>query len=288
MDCRTVRTRLLNAEDVRREAHADLADHLFACRACGRLAADLIRAEAAYRDAPVPVGGDERFIATHLSGGRKPPEVVRAQGTYAPRSAWVRWVTAAALVLAFGLAGYWLSPTRTPQPTPSSPDVVERLIGWNLDLAEAAPADRPKLLAARSEALRDELANADLAPEERELAGQLLVNAEWLAAHDEPLDTADRFQNVADALADRLRTAEPARAEAVARQLRYVSERGIAPHAKKAGPDADAKKLEKLQHRDAERLAKLEAAMEKAELAAARKEIRRAMQAHGKGTKKKP
>src|SRR5437588_468549 len=66
----------------------------------------------------------------------------------------------------------------------------------------------------------------------RAIPGSLLENAPWLARNEDPLDEADRFDDVADKLATRMSSAtrggDRRRAGYYARLFRKVQDQGIA------------------------------------------------------------
>src|SRR5262249_13322569 len=84
-------------------------------------------------------------------------------------------------------------------------DVVERLIEWNLELAQAPSTEERKRLGQKESELKAALAEAkaELSQEDRELSEDLLENGVWLISHDDPVAEAERFTKVADKLLSR-------------------------------------------------------------------------------------
>ena len=199
---------------------------------------------------------------------------------------------AACLLLAVGM-GVWLM-LPAPEARASS-ELVEKLIEWNVDLAQAqTPEERGRIFAEQSAALKTSLQQSDLPADDRALAQTLLDNGNWLAEHDDPLDQADRFNVVADQLVERMNKAtakgNDKEIRRFARHYRQVMEHGVAANLEKveaAGP-VEAKREEKLAavaQRVDKQAKKLEAMAEQAP-AAARKEVRKAHEASAKPGKK--
>jgi hypothetical protein len=120
-----------------------------------------------------------------------------------------RWATVAALAsVAFGLTLVvilMLSPAREVE---AGPDVVEQLVGWNLDIAQAQSHDeRQKIFDTRAESMQGLLTSSKLSQEDRELGQTLVDNGAWLASNDDPMAEAERFGDIADKLLARLDTA---------------------------------------------------------------------------------
>jgi hypothetical protein len=277
MTCEPTRDWLLHA-DRSETPPADVAGHLTACADCRALAARLDRLEACYRALPLPASADAAKAAflerTTVQPADTPSPVRR-------RWAAPRWVLAATVLVAVGLGAWALL---TPGEARASGGLVEQLIDWNLEIAEAG-AD-PAEAASRAAAFQADLQKQSLPAEERALAETLIENGTWLAAHDEPLEKAERFTAVADRLVDRLGRAATAgerrKSDRLARQYRRVSERVDATVAKaeKAGAKADAawqRRLEKLLADDADRADKLAELLERAP-DATKKEIRKALE----------
>ncbi len=284
MDCRNARDWLLEAEAPGRldGAPDGLAAHVQACPSCRRLADRLDALEQGYRDELRPytdASGREALLARL--------EAPRPARRAMPR----RWALAAAVLLAVGVTAWVLWPA----PRQDGPaDVVERLLAWNLDLTGSPGADqRSDVYTEHAPVLKEALREADLAPEDRQLAIALLESGTWLAANVDPADEADRFNRLADQLLAQLDLAatkkDVKRIRWLARFYRRVAERGIQANLKRAesstAPNVK-RKLARLIARDAERTEKLAELLRRAPNASL-EEIRRALDV-GRKPRKKP
>src|SRR5438132_5424167 len=138
MTCNEICEELLSAET----PGTAISQHLESCAACRALAAKLQALDAAIRAVPTP------------------PEAARSQAAFlqslsptvpAPRRrrvlAGFSWATAAAVLLAVGIAAFLLAPSSQVQ---AQSQVVDALVEWNLQLSEtekrqdreALPRDR--------------------------------------------------------------------------------------------------------------------------------------------------
>jgi hypothetical protein len=208
------------------------------------------------------------------------PEVVTAGRRSRPLR---RGLAAALVLLAAGLGAPLLF--RSPEAR-ATPDVVERLIDWNLDITQApSPDARQRAHHREKVSLRAALAQADLSPQDRQLAETLLENGAWLAANDDPTAAADRFNALSDELLARMDAATSKKDARNVRRLadfyRRVAERGIQANVERAERSGALdfqrrRKLERVLLRDAERTEKLAALLERAP-DASRKEVRRAL-----------
>jgi hypothetical protein len=293
MDCKRAQDWLLQAEDPRAECcPADVADHVRRCPACGRLGARLARLEEAWRQQPLPAGA-EPARAAFLKRLPVRPQSLTPWRHRLPRLTPPRWAVAALVFLTLGLSAWLLWPSPEVQ---ASADVVEQLIDWDLQLSEApTPAERTRIYARQAEALKEGLLQAEMQPEERDLAEKLLNTGSWLVEHDDPLDEADRFDEVADWLVQRMQSAQ-ARGDGMAlcrfaRHYRRVAERGIVANLdrmEEGAVDGERQnKLDRLAQRDDGRAEALEGMLTHAPHAA-HKDIRGALEStkkhhrHGK------
>jgi hypothetical protein len=205
MTCQRAQDWLLQAEEPRPERcpSPELAEHIHTCPVCGALTAELLQLERAWREVPLPASAETAQKA-FLERLESPPVHRLSLPRTRPllRS---RWALAASILFIVGLGGWFLLTTSQAQ---ASAEVVDSLIDWNLDLAEAgSPADRERIYADRAAALRTRLQKANLPQEEKELAEKLLENGSWLAENDDPMGAADRFNDVADQLLERMNAA---------------------------------------------------------------------------------
>jgi hypothetical protein len=180
-----------------------------------------------------------------------------------------RWIQRAALaasilLLVVGLGAWWLWPA--PE-SGHAPDAVERLVDWNLQLAELpAPAQRDAVYQREVVEIKAMLASAGLGPEDHDLTQALLDNGAWLTRHHDPLDAADRFNDIAEKVVARMDAATTAQDPQRVVKLAYVYTRltdlgidGNLDRALETGSlNAEQKgKLKQLVHKDAARARKL-------------------------------
>jgi hypothetical protein len=171
------------------------------------------------------------------------------------------------------------------EPRAQAAPLVERLVDWNLEMTQArTPADRGRLLQAEPE-LRAAFEKADLPEEDRELAGQLLENGCWLAAHNDPVAEAERFSVVADQMVRHLERhasrGEAERARRFAGLQQLVAERGVAANLERAEASGALNfekrgRLEKIILGDDQRMEALAELLRKSP-DATRKEIKKAL-----------
>jgi hypothetical protein len=271
MDCHQAREWLLRADDPHPERCGlpELTEHLKGCAACAWLAVGLQRLEQAWRDVPLPADSHrardaflQRLPAAVAAAARQPLPILRRFRT-------PRWTAAAALFLVAGVALWMLF--FTPQ-AGAAPDVVERLVEWNLALAEAPTLEeRKKLYAEKAKEFTEAVAGSQLSPEDKDLSKLLLDNGTWLASNDDPVTEADRFNGVADKLLERMNSAathgKNDEAGRFAYFLRNVREHGIEHSMKRAREGAIHKdvlkqQLKKFENREKEFKSNFEKALE--------------------------
>ncbi|MBI2803517.1 MAG: hypothetical protein HYX68_00860 [Planctomycetes bacterium] len=181
-----------------------------------------------------------------------------------------RGLTAAALVLmAASVAAFFLFLA----PAPTHADVVESLIDWNLDIAKAPPfEERGRIYSEKVASLKITMAKTDLKPTERELADSILETSTWLTKNDEPVAKAERFDEIADKIVERLATLTESRDETrvvkLADAYRRMAEQAVEPSFVQAVGVAklgagDKKKLEQVVKHDELRARKLEQIIER-------------------------
>jgi hypothetical protein len=301
MDCQQARTRLLQAEDPRPDGSAELAAHLESCAACRRLSAKVLRLEQAWRDLPLPARAEQAREAFLTRLPRRP--VRRRQARVAPppwwRTAPARWAVAAvAASVVIAAVALWLFFPHKPvllREAQAPSRFVERLLDWNLALAQAtSPAERTQLYNAQAAAMKSDLQEAPLLAEDRELADTLVANAGWLAEHDDPVAEADHFNDVADKLLAQMHAATNANdSQRVARLTDFysrVEEIGVAANLKRAEivgpmPQGQEEKLQKVADRQEHQTETLEKLANRAPDKQAQKKIQ---QAHAAAKKHKP
>jgi len=194
------------------------------------------------------------------------------------------------------------SPTRAPvvrgfcgRPPGRRGRRLDRLVDWNLQLTCAeSESERNRIYAAQAEQLRLALDGTRLAPDQAELAEELLRNGAWLVVHRDAVVEADRFDGLADRLLQLARAAEAAgnhkRMNRLIRQYSCLLESGIDLNMERAAAlktlDFEhQRKLERLALSDADHMRQLAALLETTP-DASRKEIQRALGIHGKHAKK--
>ncbi len=278
MTCDETRDALLSADGPDRST----ADHLAGCAACASFASEITQLEQRYRSLPLAPEADAARIA-FLS--RMP--IARPRPWWSPP----RWIAAAAVLTVVGLSLFFLAPTPEAQ---ASPALIERLVDWNLELSQAStPAERGQIFATQQAALKHEVERAPLPAAERELAQTLLDNGTWLAAHDDPVATAERFSGLADQLMERMQTASERRDMKAANRFAHlqnlVAEQGVAGHFQKAQASGaldfeNRRRLENLILRDEGRMKKLVELLER-NPDISRKELRKALDIQPKNPK---
>jgi hypothetical protein len=107
------------------------------------------------------------------------------------------------------------------------------MVAWNVELSRSHdPVQRQRAYAARAEEFAQACRQARLAPQDRDLADALLAHAAWLAGHDDPLEEADHFIDLADKLLNRIASPAGPTPEQLtsdlARQYDCLVEQGIA------------------------------------------------------------
>jgi len=203
-----------------------------------------------------------------------------------------RWVRAAALVcLGIGLSvllNLVFAPSWNPE-RESGPEVVEQLVGWNLEIAQAeTPAERQAIYDTQAVSMQGLLMNPKLSQEDRELARTLVETGAWLTNNNDPMAEAERFGEIADILLARLDSATVAkdnrRITKYADSYRRLTEVGVTGNLERAiaigPPDPKRKpKLDRLIAGDAGRAKKLEELLDR-HPDASWKAIHRALKGH--------
>lgn len=196
---------------------------------------------------------------------------------------WVVSAAAAVLLAAgIGLLILWSSAGQTAEASAA----LDRMVDWNIEMAEARSLDdRSRLYAAAAGKLDRQAHEGKWSAEEQELAGRLLENGARLVCDDDPLTDAEGFTDVAAMLVRHMGAAaskRDARAmQRLSRSYARVIQYGVNAKVERfqsggpAVPEHD-RKLEKLLRRHAELREQLAQILEDAP-DASRKEIRRAL-----------
>ncbi|OAI55159.1 hypothetical protein AYO44_00140 [Planctomycetaceae bacterium SCGC AG-212-F19] len=286
MNCNEARDLLLRSDDPQACAAPEIAGHLAACDACRSFVAQLAQLESAYRALPAPAEAETARVA-FLE--KLPRPALPAKPQAAP--GWLaRWAVAALLLLAVGAVVWTLAPT----PEARASAVIEELIDWNLNLAQAPDAaERGRIFASHEAQFKRAVDKSKLSPDDRELAGLLLDNGSWLAANDDPVDSAERFSAVADKLVERLEVAAKGKdrgaVDRYAKLQGNVNKRGVGPQLARAEESGALnfdreRRLEKVVLRDSKRMHTLVDMLEhNPDLS--RKEIRQALDIPAKAGK---
>lgn len=279
MTCETIQDRILSADNPRRLG-AELDEHLSWCPECAAFARRLIAIESAA--ASMPVKGSEAAKTAFLRRGRA--EELRPARRLILRPVW--GLVAAVLVLGIGL-GIYLA-----RPATASAAVVDQLVDWNLELADASgPQERQQLYSTRAAGFDSAVRTASLNAEDRQLATLLLEQGSWLAKNNDPVDEAEHFSELADqfvARLDRAADANDARAlQRLGRNYDRLAQRGVNARLQRLAAVASvnkpelARKLERLARLQAERERRLERLAERHPNA---KAVRQWRKARGSGT----
>ena len=169
-----------------------------------------------------------------------------------------------------------LAPSQREEKLLESLDVVEELVGWNLDIAQAQThEERQKLYENQADSMRNLLSESSLSGEDKDLARTLVETGAWLASNDDPMAEAERFGEIADKLLARIDSASAARDKPRLNQFanayRQLTEVGVSENLKRAiaanahdpkhkrkldhliaGDDGRVKKLEEMLQRQSE------------------------------------
>ncbi|HEX4793175.1 MAG TPA: hypothetical protein VH370_05255 [Humisphaera sp.] len=237
MDCAHIQEQLLCSDDLADAAlPADVADHLQTCAACAGVLSRLRRLELEARELPTPDAGNSRDAFLESLAIEQSPA---RRWVIHPRLARPRAFAAAALILlAIGAAAWYLAAGGASR-AQAADVTVDRLLEWNLDLAEAdTPEQRARIYSSSAPALQVALNRNWMPADQKQLADKLMANGAWLSSNTDPLDGAERFDEVADLMLKQLQAATTAKqtkaAARIARQYQHVVNRGLGPQLKRA------------------------------------------------------
>jgi hypothetical protein len=286
MDCQKAQEWLLQS-DLAEAAPADVAAHLTTCEACRQTAERLRRLEQSVRDLP-PAGGEEAAREAFLRNLRfKAASPARRRAEAPSRRRLLPWLAAAAAVVMLACGLTMFLPGSGGPPTTEAATVLDNLVDWNIELADAdTVADRQQLYAAHASELQQMARECTLAPDAHELADCLLQNSAHLTRQNDPLQEAEGFADVATVLVRHIRTATARSDARSVQQLTHyysrVAQCGINANVGKIKPGACTvernRQLQKLQRRHIELRDQLKALLAKSPEASS-KEIRRALDA---------
>jgi hypothetical protein len=256
MTCQAIQDQILMSDDPR-ALSPDVAAHVASCAACAEFARRAGAIEAAGGRLATPIDSEaakrqllRRVRVTERWPSPSRPVILRIFR----RPVW--GLVAAMLVIGIGL-GFYASRTT------EGAVVVDQLVDWNLEMADAkGPADREQLYMSRASALDSAVRQASLDSEDRQLAMSLLEHGAWLVKHDDPVDEAERFSELADQLIVRLDRAAAANdqqaMQRLGRDCERLIQRGVHARLQKIRnqhlPPSDmAKRLDRLAKRQSER-----------------------------------
>jgi hypothetical protein len=283
-----VQERLLLADEPVELARGEgeVGAHVAGCAVCGAFVAKLGRLERAVGEMPGPVDSERAKAAVM--------DRVRLEGRPV-RRLFLRpgWARAVAAVMVVGLGVALLVYLNRPRPQAEPPQVVDRLLYWDLSLANAeGPQERQDLYVSQAQQLTNAVQRAPLNEEDRRFATTLLENGEWLSQHHDPVERTEKFCDLADLLVGRLdkaATANDARAvQRLGGHLKRV-QKGIGTNLERLGANAyvekgngakRAERLERIARRQAEAERRLAALADRSPRAAA-KALRRMMEKGG-------
>jgi hypothetical protein len=200
------------------------------------------------------------------------------------------WSRAVAAVLVMGVGVALLVYLNHPAPATAAPPVVERLLDWDLALADAqGPQERQDLYVSQAATLSNAVERAPLNEEDRQFAATLLENGAWLSRHHDPVERTEKFCDLADLLVGRMDKAAKANdAPTVQRLGKHFGrvQKGIGMNLQRLGANAyvgngnaakRAERLEQIARRRAEAERRLAVLAERSPRAAA-KVLRRMME----------
>lgn len=200
--CDEIRARLLEADDPHPDHcdRPDLREHLWACDACRSYALKLAGIEDRVRAVATPqqaIHAREEFVRGHTPAISPSPML---PPSHSFRTRWLGIATAVALL--FGTSALLLIPSNSAN---AAPAVMERLVDWNVRLSDAGTrGEREELYREQATTLRQDMTKTVLSDAERALAERLLANGAFLVESEDPLNEAERFQDLADHLMDKV------------------------------------------------------------------------------------
>jgi hypothetical protein len=282
-------------------APREIGDHIRQCDSCQQLIQRVARLEENWRQQPVPASA-ERSQTIFLQRLAEAPEPIIRQPELARRNLRLaRWMVAACVVALVGLSvGVGVFSTSSVSRA-ESPDVIDRMIDWNLQMSEASTLqDRQRLFAEHAETFKADLATATLSDSDRAFADNLMETGTWLASNDEPVEEAVKLNTLADQIVTRAQVSgKPMDEKKTARFVQQYQKVALNIEAKiekaeaavianpTANPIEQAKKLEKIEARENKRLETLAKLQEKMP-EASKKEIKAMIEQEHKKHKPKP
>jgi hypothetical protein len=277
MNCELAQDVIFQSDDPEAVPDADVARHVQACGNCRAVVERLARIEDVARGLTVPVI-DQDHADSRGVGNPVPQGAARGRRTFL-RPMWVGAV-AALLLIGVGL-GLWMWPQEP------GAQVVENLIDWNLQLADAdAPQERERIYKSTAPQMESAVRRAKFSDEDRATAARLLADGAWLSQHGEPTARAEKVCDLTELLVGRMDTAAAADDAGAVGRLgpKYGRAQKVGANLKRLHPvgavvPENQRRLERIAKRQAEAEKRLAAAAAKFPERAARQALRRALMA---------
>jgi hypothetical protein len=285
MNCSEIQEKLLALDDLSDASiPPEVSDHLRMCPQCARFTARLRHLEAAATELG-PIDSKiarDAFLAI-LQSPSEESATSRSRRSWPIRIGWRSVAAAAVILLAIG-SGIWMTTFATRQPALAADATVDRLLDWNLKIADTeSPDARNNIFATQVNELKAQTDQAALPADQQQIASKLLENGLWLSSHPDPLAGAEHFDQVANLVLDQLNAAatrnQSKAVERLSKQYDRLTARGLRPQLKRAKFDRlekpDRKKrYERLLNREDELNLRLQQILETSPNAS-KKEIRR-------------
>lgn len=275
-----------------------LIEHVSRCATCQALLEKLRRLDTAARALPVPApvisASEARSIllsqmAIESGSPAKPPN---RRSWWAHCLVMPRWAAAVFVALSVGI-GVWLAnaPGELGNEARADESLLPDLVNWNVLLSELSELpQRQAVYTQRATDLSDRFRQSRLEPTDREIVEALLANGSWLRDHNDPIDEAGRFNDLADRLSEGVRATNPRAAEdrmsIMTHAYATIVEQGLNASLDSAKSRTDltsyqTQKLEDVASRASKHLAHMENLLDRVP-PAARKGIQRAIDAQNK------
>jgi len=256
-------------------SNPELAKHVTECAACSEISLQLSRMQTAMATFPMP-GSAEGKAATlkRVRSFEMRPRRLILHPMFLS-------AVAALIVVGVGLGIVIYNFDR-----PAPPTVVDRLIDWNAELADAPATQQSAVFSARAAVLQSEVHDASLSDDDRELASALLQHGNWLCVNTDPIDRAEKFSDLSDLILIRMHRAVLNNDEKAMQRLslRYdqVVRAGIGGNLARMKANAavspeNTKKLERIAKRNADQERKLQLLNDRASKAL-QKELKQALE----------
>jgi hypothetical protein len=212
----------------------------------------------------------------------------------ARRRWWVglaRVAAAAVFLVGVGFASWML---RQPH-SATAETVLDQMIEWNVALSQSDDAgEKTKLFKEKAKQFAALVKKGELPEDQQELAEKLLTNASWLAENeDDPLEEANRFNDLADEVVEKLSKAKDEKTiNQLAESYTRLAEKGINANMQQLSKQKklEAKQqeeLKKLLIKEEQRLKKLQIALQQQRTAQAQKALKQAVSVTGNHPQKK-